>query len=394
MIVALVIAVTAIASTGPTPAQAAYAPRVVIVVGPSGGATSDYLGHARSYAAQAKAYGASVTTIFTPHATWSRVLAAAQGANVFIYLGHGNGWPSPYAPYQDRTKDGLGLNPSDGSGNTRVKYYGEAFIAKHIRLAPGAIILLNRLCYASGNGEPGSREPSRTTARKRADNYAAGFLRTGASAVLSDGHTSLGYEIAKLFGASQPIRTIWGSDPDANGHTRTYSSSRTSGATVLLDPDHPSTGYYRSLVTRAGATSGKIRIAALSGKLRDTVTLRSGPSTGSKSLGTVADGAKVVARGRLVTDHAGRTWVPVMTLKGKAGYVAAWQTSFSGSAKLRATLVLRSKPSTSASRKGTVKSGVRVTVTGSRKDSRERAWLKVRTASGRTGWIAGWYTKP
>lgn len=99
VIAALVIAVTAIATTPTTPAQAAYAPRVVIVVGPTGGMTSDLLDKARSYAAQARAaYGASVTSVLAPHATWGRVVAAAQGANVFIYLGHGNGWPSPYGP--------------------------------------------------------------------------------------------------------------------------------------------------------------------------------------------------------------------------------------------------------------------------------------------------------
>src|SRR5512143_2436540 len=99
-IAALVIAVTVITTTAATPAHAAYAPRVVIVVGPAGGSTGDYLSHAREYAAQARSYGASVISILAPHATWARVLAAAQGANVFIYLGHGNGWPSPYAPFQ------------------------------------------------------------------------------------------------------------------------------------------------------------------------------------------------------------------------------------------------------------------------------------------------------
>jgi hypothetical protein len=164
VIAALVVAATATPILGASPTfgatatRAAYAPRVVIVVGPSGGATADYLDKARSYAEQAKAYGASVTSVLTPHATWARVLAAAQGANVLIYLGHGNGWPSPYAPYQGLTKDGLGLNPSDGSGNTKVKYYGEDLLREHIRLAPGAIVLLNRLCYASGNGEQARRQ--------------------------------------------------------------------------------------------------------------------------------------------------------------------------------------------------------------------------------------------
>ena len=33
---------------------------------------------------------------------------SSQGANLFIYLGHGNGWPSPYGPFERYTKDGLG----------------------------------------------------------------------------------------------------------------------------------------------------------------------------------------------------------------------------------------------------------------------------------------------
>jgi hypothetical protein len=394
VIAALVIAVTAIGTTTAAPAQAAYAPRVVIVVGPSGGATRDYLGKARAYAAQARAYGASVTSVLTPRATWARVLAAAQGANVFIYLGHGNGWPSPYAPYQDRTKNGLGLNPSDGSGNTKVKYYGEAFVARHIRLAPGAVVLLNRLCYASGNGEPGSSEPSLSTAVKRVDNYAAGFLRTGASTVLADGHTSLAYELATLFGASRPIHEVWGSDPDANGNSRAYRSVRTPGVVLRLDPDRAKKGFYRSLVTRKGTTTGSIRVAAFSGTLRVKAMLRTLPSAGSRSLGTIAAGAKIVVRGGLASDSAGRTWVPVMTRNGKAAFVAAWVTAFSGSALTRTNVSLRKAASTGSNRKAVIKAGTRVTIVRSAKDTQERVWLKIRTASGQTGWIAGWLTRP
>ena len=212
----------------------------MIVVGPSGSATPDYLRHARAYARQARAHGAPVTEVYTPNATWSRVLRAAQGANIFIYLGHGNGWPSPYHPWQTRTKDGLGLNPKAGSGNMRVKYYGEAAVASSIRLAPSAIVLLNRLCYASGNAEPGMAEPKWSTAVRRVDNYAAGFLRTGAAAVLSDGHTSLAYELPALFGPDQSITNLWIRDPDANGHVRSFASKRTRNVRTHLDPDRAS----------------------------------------------------------------------------------------------------------------------------------------------------------
>ena len=177
--------------------------------------------------------------------------------------------PAAYAPYQGITKNGLGLNPRDGSGNTRVKYYGEDLVRAHLRLAPDAIVLLNRLCYASGNAEPGSPEPSLSTAVRRADNFAAGFLDAGAAAVVADGHTSLVYELAVLFGRGQTLLGAWTSDPDTNGHVRSFASRRTPGTTVRLDPDRRNKGFYRSLVSRPRVSTAGIRTAAYWGATRN-----------------------------------------------------------------------------------------------------------------------------
>src|SRR6188508_3867404 len=93
----------------PTPAAAATI-KVVVVVGPAGSNTGNYIYNAKKYATIARGYGAKVVEIYSPNATWTRVRDALQGANLLIYLGHGNGWPSPYGPFQKNTKDGLGLN--------------------------------------------------------------------------------------------------------------------------------------------------------------------------------------------------------------------------------------------------------------------------------------------
>lgn len=82
----------------PKPAAAA-SKKVVIVVGPVGSMTGYFKDVGDGVAAVARSYGASVTKIYTPYATWSRVKNAVQGANVLVYIGHGNGWPSPYAPF-------------------------------------------------------------------------------------------------------------------------------------------------------------------------------------------------------------------------------------------------------------------------------------------------------
>jgi hypothetical protein len=189
-IFAALIVVTATTASAPE-ARAATA-KVVIVVGPVGSSTSNYRDSARKLASQARSYGAAVKEIYSPYATWSRVRDAAVDANVLIYLGHGNGWPSPYYPFSTTSKDGMGLNASYGNGNSNTKYYGEYYMAR-LALATNAVVVLNRLCYASGNSEWGASNPTKSTAIKRVDNYGYGFIKGGAKAVFASGISSVGY---------------------------------------------------------------------------------------------------------------------------------------------------------------------------------------------------------
>ena len=104
-------------AANPAPAAAAGM-KVVVVAGPVESSTAKYVANAQRYAAQARNYGATVIEIYSPNATWARVKAAAQGANVLIYLGHGNGSPNPYGAWNaEDSKDGMGLNASAGQGN-------------------------------------------------------------------------------------------------------------------------------------------------------------------------------------------------------------------------------------------------------------------------------------
>ena len=233
--------------------------KVVVVVGPVGSKTSEYKSSAKYYASIARSYGASVTEIYSPYATWSKVKAAAQGANLLIYLGHGNGYPSPYGAFQRYTKDGFGLNATSGNGNSNVKYWGEYYIDRDIQMAKNAVVILNRLCYASGNSEWGSANPTKSTAMKRADNYAAGFLRAGAKAVFAEAISSVSYTIRSLFRSTRSMNSIFTNHPAASGaRDFYYSSSRTDWARAHLDP--PRIGkYWRSLVGNLSLTSTQWR---------------------------------------------------------------------------------------------------------------------------------------
>ena len=100
-------------TSAPSPAAAAASsdPKVVLVVGATHGTTPSYRSWMNVVATTAARYTRNVVKVYSPNATWSAVKSALQGASIVVYMGHGNGFPSPYSttpnPY---TQNGMGLN--------------------------------------------------------------------------------------------------------------------------------------------------------------------------------------------------------------------------------------------------------------------------------------------
>ena len=244
LVIAVVFAGVGLAAN-PSTADAS-SKKVVIVVGPAGSSTSNYIYNAKKLAAQARSYGATVYEVYSPYATWSKVKSVAQGANVLIYLGHGNGYPSPYGAFNKYSKNGMGLNSSAGS--TRHTYYGEYYMDTGITLAKNSVVILNRLCYASGNSEWGSGYPTKSVAVKRVDGYGAGFLRTNARAVFAEGIGSASFVLYGLFKTNRSIRQMFWSDPTRDGrYDFGFASARTPGKHAIMDPLGAGR-YYRSVI--------------------------------------------------------------------------------------------------------------------------------------------------
>jgi hypothetical protein len=250
--------ITAVGIANPGPAAAAGM-KVVVIVGPAGSNTANYIYNAKNYASQARSYGASVVEIYSPNATWAKVKAAAQGAKVLIYLGHGNGYPSPYGAFSIYSKDGFGLNATAGNGNYNTKYYGEYYIDTQINLAPNAVVILNRLCYASGNSEWGRANPTMDVAKQRVDNYATGFLRANARAVFAEGITNASYILYGLFKTGRTIGAIFQSSPSWNGtYDFQFQSRRNPLYRAWMAPKAPGS-YYRSVVGNLGLSANTFR---------------------------------------------------------------------------------------------------------------------------------------
>ncbi len=252
--------------------SAADAPKkAVIVSGPVHGLTAKYKGYAKAIADAAEAQGMNVKRVFHPNAPKSRVKRMANGADLFVYVGHGNGWPSAYGPFQENTKNGLGLDPEDPdkrSPNT-VVYYGANWLRENITFAPNAVVILSHLSYASGNASSGMPIPSRSVAVERVDNFANGFLACGAQVVWALGWQPGADIVDALYEEDASMDAIFrtryrsGVNP-LNGwigeNPGYYESVRTPGAIVHIDP-HSTYGYLRGITGNLDFTTNQWRDA-------------------------------------------------------------------------------------------------------------------------------------
>ena len=246
-------------------AAAGPAPKVVLIVGPAGAATARYRDLAEEAAVAAAKRTPNVVRVYSPDATWPAVKQALAGASIVVYLGHGNGWPSPYRDQlTGSTQNGLGLNPHAGAADVH-QYFGEDRLAAEVDLAKNAVVVLSHLCYASGNSEPGLPEGPLEVGQQRVDNYAAGFLRAGASAVIADAHHGPAWYVDAILRGKGTLDGIWRGAPSVNGNYLAYDSVRSPGHLAQMDPDTADSGFHRSFVARPGLTAAQVLAGARGG---------------------------------------------------------------------------------------------------------------------------------
>lgn len=250
-------------AASPTTHATKAVPKVVFIVGPAGAATDGYRAQARAAAVIARRYTPDVVELYSPNATWPAVEEALAGASLVVYMGHGNGFPSRYRDeLYPPTQNGFGLNPSPGGGDSTHQYFGEGIVGSQVKLARNAVVLLNHLCYASGLSEPNLPEGTLAVARQRVDNYAAGFVKAGASAVIAEAYDSPSYFVRAILGGGRSIQSAWQNSPSANGHRIAFASQRSPGYVAQMDTRTASSGFSRSIVMKAGLAPRDIRAGA------------------------------------------------------------------------------------------------------------------------------------
>ena len=166
-------------------AQAGRAETAVVVVGPVdppvNRETRTYIAEANSVARVLTQAGYDVVKLYHPQATWERVKEAAQGASVFVYFGHGNGygWQGQTEP---EAINGLCLsypdNPDAILSGSRVPGGSEAELAS-LELNAATVVMVHS-CYTAGSTMEDREAADFDTAKARVTSYAQAFFHAGA----------------------------------------------------------------------------------------------------------------------------------------------------------------------------------------------------------------------
>ena len=233
-------------SLSPTGAVARTPPlKVAIIVGPVGESlTPEYVTLAELAAAAAEAHGARVSRAYSPDATPKNVVAAVEGANVVVYLGHGTGFPNPYSQTANpAVVNGWGLQGPNADGTHsdsleagHLRYHGEAWLEANLRPAPGFVMIYSNACYAPGASEGGLPPPDEEEALSHVANYSRPVLAMGASAYFAtDFYGGAAVLIDRLLGGRQPFGRVFAAEPhyDAAAVT-THAHPLMDGAEVWL----------------------------------------------------------------------------------------------------------------------------------------------------------------
>ncbi|HEX5578480.1 MAG TPA: Ig-like domain-containing protein, partial [Candidatus Limnocylindria bacterium] len=190
-----------------------------------GALTTSYRQTGNAIANVAAAAGAEVVKVYSPRATWKRVRNAVAGANVVVYLGHGNGFPNPYGSTElpDR-HNGWGLNRTTEGGDsdnwsTKMVYCGEKAILGTLSASDGAaqwnfcgdksntdgiapaanwVMIYNKACYAPGASEGWDTKATESVAFQRVRNFSYPALKAGAGAYFATDMYQGGQQLVDL----------------------------------------------------------------------------------------------------------------------------------------------------------------------------------------------------
>jgi hypothetical protein len=138
--------------------------------------------------------GIQVTEFYTSKAKWKDIVAACQGANIFIYAGHGSNQGINYESGGLCLADGI-IHASD--------------IMSKLNLHKNALIIFNNACYAGGSSSGDKVDIGCQVAQKRVAEYAYPFLKPTNGAYWAASNTDCVIPFFKMFFEGKTLKYIY-----------------------------------------------------------------------------------------------------------------------------------------------------------------------------------------
>jgi hypothetical protein len=153
--------------------------RAVAIVGDVGGGTGDFIDDMEQAVDALQSHGVSVTEFYygATSFTWGDIVAAAQGAHILLYMGHGvYGWGSP--------------NNFGGFYLGDDKFVSPSMIRTDLDgvLASDAVIIFSHACFTAGSSGIDSGVVSQQEAEARVRSYAEPFVDIGIEAYFANNY--------------------------------------------------------------------------------------------------------------------------------------------------------------------------------------------------------------
>ena len=148
---------------------------------PDGWWNKEYIAEQKKNAKYLREHGLLVKEFYHPNTKWKDIVKASEGANIFIYSGHGSN---------------QGINHPSGGLCLVDGIHGADEIKSEIKLHQNALVIFNSACNSAGSSADDKSDIGVKEAQLRTGEYAYPFLINSGGAYIADCNFGL---ISKIF---------------------------------------------------------------------------------------------------------------------------------------------------------------------------------------------------
>ena len=171
-------------------------------------------------------------------------------------------------------------------------------------------------------------------AKQRVDNYAAGFIRAGASAVIAEAWASPNYMVKAILGGDESVEAAWRTPRARSATSLAFKSARSSGYIAQMQTETATSGFGRSIVLKGGGIALERRRCSRCAQGSPAARSRSSrPCRRSKETGLTLGGADI--SGLPTAGKAGMLLVPYKA-EGRRSHRPACRRASAGTSSRRA----------------------------------------------------------